>query len=120
VFESGRLRLLTRDHVVGAKNEATRVGAAPSTGGALTRAIGADDHLHVDWVVSVRRPGQQYLLCSDGVNKELSDDEIASCCRRASEPAALVAHLFDAALGRAGRDNVSAVALRLDPRSSPA
>jgi protein phosphatase len=115
-FEDGRLRLLTRDHVAGEKDEVTRIGHAPAGGGVLTRAVGADEHLYMDWMVAGRRPGQQYLLCSDGINKEISDDEIAAHCRRDAEPSGLVARLFDTALGRAGRDNVSAVALRLDPR----
>ncbi|MCF5965405.1 protein phosphatase 2C domain-containing protein, partial [Xanthomonas perforans] len=118
-FEEGQLQLLTRDHVAGDKDELTQVGRAQPAGGALTRAIGADDALYVDWVVRARRPGQHYLLCSDGINKELSDDEIAAHCRREQQPAALVARLFDTALGRAGRDNVSAVALRLAPRNAP-
>ncbi|MCC8536844.1 PP2C family serine/threonine-protein phosphatase [Xanthomonas axonopodis pv. poinsettiicola] len=117
-FEQGRLQLLTRDHVAGDKHELTRVGSAPPAGGALTRAVGADDALYVDWMVCTRRPGQHYLLCSDGINKELSDDEIAAHCRRERQPAALVTRLFDTALGRAGRDNVSAVALRLAPRNA--
>ncbi|WP_115527803.1 MULTISPECIES: PP2C family protein-serine/threonine phosphatase [Xanthomonas] len=117
-FEDGRLQLLTRDHVAGGNDELTRVGGSQPAGGALTRAIGADDALYVDWMVCAPRPGQRYLLCSDGINKELNDDEIAAHCRREGQPSALLARLFDAALGRAGRDNISAVALRLASRNT--
>ncbi|AVQ07151.1 TPA: serine/threonine-protein phosphatase [Xanthomonas vasicola pv. zeae] len=117
-FEEGRLQLLTRDHVAGDKDDLTQVGRAQHAGGALTRAIGADDALYVDWTVRARRPGQHFLLCSDGINKELSDDEIATHCRRERQPSALLARLFDTALGRAGRDNISAVALRLAARKT--
>ncbi|AZR22888.1 serine/threonine-protein phosphatase [Xanthomonas vasicola] len=117
-FEEGRLQLLTRDHVAGDKDDLTQVGRAQHAGGALTRAIGADDALYVDWTVCARRPGQHFLLCSDGINKELSDDEIATHCRRERQPSALLARLFDTALGRAGRDNISAVALRLAARKT--
>lgn len=117
-FEEGRLQLLTRDHVAGDKDELTRVGGSQPAGGALTRAIGADDALYVDWMVCARRPGQHFLLCSDGINKELSDDDIAAHCRRERQPSALLARLFDTALGRAGRDNISAVALRLASRNT--
>ncbi|KFA18137.1 phosphoprotein phosphatase, partial [Xanthomonas vasicola pv. musacearum NCPPB 4384] len=77
-----------------------------------------DDALYVDWTVCARRPGQHFLLCSDGINKELSDDEIATHCRRERQPSALLARLFDTALSRAGRDNISAVALRLAARKT--
>ncbi|AZR30957.1 PP2C family protein-serine/threonine phosphatase [Xanthomonas vasicola] len=117
-FEEGRLQLLNRDHVAGDKDDLTQVGRAQHAGGALTRAIGADDALYVDWTVCARRPGQHFLLCSDGINKELSDDEIATHCRRERQPSALLARLFDTALSRAGRDNISAVALRLAARKT--
>jgi protein phosphatase len=113
-FEADRLHLLTRDHVIGDKDEVTRIGGAPAKGGVLSRAVGADEHLYVDWVVAGRRPDQRFLLCSDGINKEMEDHEIAAHCRRHTDPTTLVARLFDTALGRAGRDNVSAVALRLN------
>ncbi|AVY67429.1 PP2C family protein-serine/threonine phosphatase [Xanthomonas translucens] len=119
LFESGVLHPLTRDHVVGCDDGAARSGRHAPASGVLTRAIGADDLLCVDWMVLQRRPGQCVLLCSDGINKELDDTEIAAHCRRAADPHTLVARLFDSALARAGRDNVSAIVLRLDDAASP-
>ena len=115
-FEHGTLRLLTRDHVHGDREDETRFGAgpAPSKAGVLTRAVGAEDRLFVDWKVIPCRPGMAFVLCSDGINKELSDAEIEACCRRDGEPATLLASLVDGALARAGRDNVSAVVVRID------
>ncbi|KAF1009016.1 MAG: Protein phosphatase PrpC [Luteibacter sp.] len=100
-FHDGALRRLTRDHVRGD-------GDGPDAG-ALTRAIGADDHVHVDWVVMVPRPGTRFILCSDGVNKELSDDELHEACRRHDEPHQLLDNVFGTALSRSARDNISAV-----------
>lgn len=116
-FEDGRLRLLTRDHVHGDRTDVTRFAgqAAPAVApGVLTRAVGAEERLYVDWVVSPRRPGMCFVLCSDGINKELSDAEIEACCRRDAAPQALLQGLVGGALSRAGRDNVSAVVVRLD------
>ncbi|MDQ0010202.1 protein phosphatase [Luteibacter jiangsuensis] len=115
-YEDGRLRLLTRDHVHGDRGDETRVGVAKAhvASGVLTRAVGADDRLYVDWTLTPRRGGMCFVLCSDGVNKELSDEDIEACCQRHAEPGALLASLVDGALGRAGRDNVSAVVVRLE------
>ena len=115
VFEDGRLRQITRDHVHGERHEETRFGAPdrPAQAGALTRAIGAEDRLYVDWVVHARRPGSYFVLCSDGINKELSDAEIETHCRQHADPCALVDALVGTSLARAGRDNVSAIAVRL-------
>lgn len=105
-FHDGDLRCLTRDHVRG-------TGDGPDSG-ALTRAIGADEQLHVDWVVTVPRPGTRILLCSDGVNKEMSDAELHEACRRHDEPHRLLDDVFGTALSRSARDNISAVVVGWD------
>jgi protein phosphatase len=106
-WHDGALRRLTRDHVHDVGD-----GAAA---GALTRAVGADDVLHVDWVVATPRPGMCFLLCSDGVNKELSDAELDDLLARHREPDHVLERVFDTALSRRARDNLSAVVVRLAP-----
>lgn len=115
-YEDGQLRQITRDHVHGVKDDVTQIHhAAPTPSpGALTRAVGAEPQLFVDWVVAGTQPGTQFVLCTDGINKEMSDAELDDACRRVQEPAALVARLFDLAMSRAARDNVSAVIVRLE------
>ena len=117
-FEDGRLRQITRDHVHGMKDEVTQFAAGGPTppqpgAGVLTRAIGAEERLFVDWVVAGNRPGMQFVLCSDGINKEMSDEEIDAQCARPQPPGDVLQNLFALALGRAGRDNVSAVVVRM-------
>ncbi|HET7561238.1 MAG TPA: PP2C family serine/threonine-protein phosphatase [Rhodanobacteraceae bacterium] len=114
-FEDGRLTQITRDHVYGAKDDVTQFGggSAPAGAGALTRAIGAEESLFVDWVVAGNRPGTQFLLCSDGVNKEMSDAELDAACHAHVAPDAVLQDVFDTSLSRAARDNVSAVVVRL-------
>ncbi|MEL1265709.1 PP2C family serine/threonine-protein phosphatase [Pseudoxanthomonas putridarboris] len=121
-FEDGRLRQLTRDHVHGEKDDLTRYGnhaGSQAGAGALTRAVGAEERLFVDWVVTGRRTGMRFLICSDGINKELSDQEIGEQCGSHADPPALLERLFAMALARAGRDNVSAVVVRIqEPEGS--
>ncbi len=116
-FEDGRLRQITRDHVHGGDDDITRFGApaaSPQAGsGVLTRAVGAEESLFVDWVVAGNRPGMAFVLCSDGINKEMSDAELDDECRRHPQPPDLVGSLFDLAMSRAGRDNISAVVVRI-------
>lgn len=116
-FENDRLRQITRDHVHGGDFDVTHFGNAPAApqpgSGVLTRAVGAEESLFVDWVVAGNRPGMAFVLCSDGINKEMSDAELADECRRHPQPQELVANLFDLAMSRAGRDNISAVVVRI-------
>lgn len=114
---------LTRDHVHGVKDDVTQFSGGPSQmqpgSGVLTRAIGAEDALFVDWVVADNRPGTQFVLCSDGINKEMSDAEIDATCHGQSSPQAVLDDLFETSLGRAARDNVSAVVVSLQDRETP-
>ncbi len=114
-FEDGRLRQITRDHVHGGDDDVTHFGAAPPQAGSgvLTRAVGAEEQLFVDWVVAGNRPDMAFVLCSDGINKEVSDAELDDECRRNPQPQDLVERLFDLSMSRAGRDNISAVVVRL-------
>ena len=117
VHEAGELTQLTCDHVHGQPLDITRFGgpsAATAGSGVLTRAVGVEDLLFVDWAVAGNRPGMQFLLCSDGINKELSDAELANACREPHSPRQLVEHLFALSLARRGRDNISAVIVRLE------
>ena len=113
-FEENRLRQITRDHVHGGEDDITHYGAPPQAGsGVLTRAVGAEEQLFVDWVIASNRPGTEFVLCSDGINKEMSDAELADECRRNQHPQDLIVSLFGLAMSRAGRDNISAVAVRI-------
>jgi serine/threonine protein phosphatase PrpC len=84
----------------------------------VTRALGADDTVDADvWLVPVRGR-QTFLLCSDGLTKELSDDEIARIIvfhdaerSRISDglPLSLAERLVSAAVSAGGSDNVTVV-----------
>lgn len=54
------------------------------------------------------------LLCSDGLNDELEDREIAEVLRTHTEPERATEALIEAALAKGGRDNVSAVVVAYD------
>jgi protein phosphatase len=59
------------------------------------------------------------MLCSDGLNDELTDDEIAALLRDSDEPVGAVAKLIDGALARGGRDNVSVVVVAVSDDDAP-
>lgn len=113
-FDRRHLRQITSDHVHGAREDVTLfAGLAPQAPpGALTRAVGAQAQLFVDWTIAAGGQGTTFLLCSDGVNKEIDDEELDLECGRARDPQALVRRLFELALSRAARDNVSAIAVQ--------
>ena len=122
LFRRGRLTLLSRDHSV--LEELKSRGAVPSDSGIrrvahsrITRAVGAVDELDLDGDLVEVEDGDVFLLCSDGLSNELSEQEITDAllpgnCRQASEA------LVEAALRAGGNDNISAVVVRAEDLDS--
>jgi serine/threonine protein phosphatase Stp1 len=79
----------------------------------ITRAVGSEaDMVELDKVTDRLVDGDRFLLCSDGLSKELSDAEMLEILRvDDAEPAA--ERLVAAALARNARDNVTAVVLEV-------
>lgn len=65
---------------------------------------------HQDWL----------LLCSDGLNDELEDEEIRHELQAHASPDAAADALIAAALAKGGRDNVSVVVIEYDGPDGPA
>jgi protein phosphatase len=76
----------------------------------LLRAVGSESRLVLDRCVFEVRSGDRFLLCSDGLYRELKDPEIASVLRKS--PAAYAAPaLVASAREQGGKDNISAIVL---------
>ena len=81
----------------------------------VTQALGVTDpqSLRVETVSGTLAPGQQILLCSDGLTEEVEDAQIAAILARPDLTAQeCVDHLILAALDGGGSDNVTVVLLR--------
>src|SRR5690606_37499483 len=75
----------------------------------ITRVLGGTDALQVDSWRITPYTGDRYLLCSDGLVDEVSDDRIASTLRRVEDPGEAARSLVQQALEAGGRDNVTVV-----------
>jgi serine/threonine protein phosphatase Stp1 len=76
----------------------------------ITRAVGAAglDGLTLDKTTDELRPGERFLLCSDGLSKTVPDADIATLLGGNGDAAA---RLVEAALARQAHDNVTAVVI---------
>ena len=77
----------------------------------VTRAIGVADIVDPDiWLLPVSG-SQVFLVCSDGLTKELDDDQVASILanRFQKDGLSVAERLVDAALAAGGADNVTVV-----------
>lgn len=76
----------------------------------ITRAVGAAEELFIDVELVELQDGDRFLLCSDGLFKEVSEPEIAQYMQRGS--CQDVCHdLVELALERGSRDNVTVVTI---------
>lgn len=112
------LRQITTDHSEPSNPVATGQFSAaqlqsPHTG-ALLRAVGAVSELVMEWVAVEAARGDVFLLCSDGITKELPDDDIAAILARPVSPGDCAETLIENCLARGARDNCTAVVVRVD------
>jgi protein phosphatase len=113
LFRNGVMTRLTRDHsLVGLMLERAEVTEADAARHPqrhiVTQTLGHGEP--TPSVAEARlKAGDRLLLCSDGLNDELSDEEIASVLRDVPDIEGAAQQLIDLALARGGRDNISVV-----------
>lgn len=108
-FREGELVQLTRDHTL------ATLGATGRDRAKLFRAAGVAENVEVELTIDRCSEGDTYLLCSDGISRMLPDEEMQSIISSAGGLDAAATQLVDAANERGGKDNATAVLVRLEP-----
>ena len=86
----------------------------------ITRAVGASELTPPDYLTIDVRAGDRFVICSDGLTKELTDYGIQHFLRENADPADAVDAMLAAALENGGRDNVTLVIVQVgDADESP-
>ncbi len=80
-------------------------------GNVITRAVGPSDGVTPDYVRLDVAEGDRFVICSDGLTKELTDYGIRHFLDENSDPADAVTAMLDAALENGGRDNITVIVL---------
>lgn len=78
----------------------------------LTRSIGGQPAVEIDTLFVDLQPGDEFILCSDGVSDVVGPGEMLRASE-AREPDMLAGHLVDAALEGGSGDNATAVVVRV-------
>ena len=124
-WDGARLTQLSVDH--SAVQELLDAGAISQAEAGLhpernviTRALGASDDVDVDVWMLPAGGEQTFLICSDGLSKELADDQIAAILREHPNDERLADVLADAAIAAGGRDNVTALIVSSWPAAQEA
>ena len=114
VYAGDELAQLTEDHSLVAQLvrdgtlTASQADRHPQRN-VLTRALGIDPDLAVDAWELLPLTGDRFVLCSDGLSNELTDDQIAAVLRRLADPQEAANELVRLANENGGRDNITVV-----------
>lgn len=74
----------------------------------ITKAVGVGDKMEVDIIRGDTRPGDQFLLASDGLTRVVRDDELAAELH-GGRPDLAADKLVDTVLARGAPDNISLI-----------
>jgi protein phosphatase len=123
-FRAGQLEQLTRDHSL--VEEMRRKGQITDAQAEdhpqrsiITRALGPEPEVEVDVQTVPAAPGDVFLLCSDGLTTMVGEDRIAAVLASSGSMREAVRALVDEANRAGGRDNITALAFRLEDAAAP-
>jgi serine/threonine protein phosphatase PrpC len=118
-FRNARLERLTEDHsyveelVRMGKIEARDAEEHPAANVVL-KAVGIDDNLRMDFEYFELQDGDIYIICSDGLYKDLDDGEIGRIIESNPEDmTALSQALLASSLNAGGTDNTSIITMKI-------
>jgi serine/threonine protein phosphatase PrpC len=119
-LRDGLLELLTVDHTVAWLGLLHGWFAHDSPDAAtaryrLTRYIGHPESPEPDVLNVTLRPGDVYLLCSDGVSDQLSYERLIQLLGTNPDPAAAAHFILEDTLEAGGADNATAVVIKVEP-----
>ena len=111
---NGQLEQLTRDHTeVRELLDAGMISADEAESwprkNVITRAIGVSDAPNCDVISGQVRPGDIFLLCSDGLTEHNSDADLADGLLSGQSPQQTCEALIEQTLDRGAKDNVTAI-----------
>ncbi len=120
----GKLERLTRDHSL--VEEMRRKGQITDAQAEdhpqrsiITRALGPEPEVEVDVQTVPAAPGDVFLLCSDGLTTMIDESRITAVLADSASMQEAVRSLVDEANGAGGRDNITAMAFRLEDAAAP-
>jgi serine/threonine protein phosphatase PrpC len=117
LLRDGVIRQITHDHslvqkLVDSGDLAPEAAATHPNANLITRAVGSAPTLDLDSVEGEVRPGDHFILATDGLTRLLSTDELAQA-QDADDLELLADRWVETVLGRGAPDNLTFVIVRV-------
>jgi protein phosphatase len=109
-LREGKMVQVTVDHTMAS------AGATGPGADRLMRALGVNRTVEVDLLVAKPKQGDVYLLCTDGLSKMASEEEIAAILKTTKNPDDAAKQFIQLANDHGGKDNVTVIVVRVDPQ----
>ena len=77
----------------------------------MTRALGLEPHIVIDYDYIKINKGDRFLICSDGLYDMLSEHEIAALLGRPHDVEGIALDMLELANARRSTDNVSVIVI---------
>src|SRR5579883_1847564 len=115
----GDIQLLTRDHslindYLLAMPDLTDEQKSELPKNVITRALGMQDQVVVDLQHDDPKPGDIYVLCSDGLSGMIADEDIREIASSTPDIRDACRRLIQRANERGGEDNITAVLIKIE------
>jgi len=122
-LRNDKLELLTRDHSL--RQQQLDAGAitpeealSSPTRNLVTRAVGVEAQVLLEMHEHSARPGDLYLLCSDGLSEMVTDAQLFTLSRHDAGLGQKATNLLAVANENGGRDNISVILARASTAST--
>lgn len=112
------LEKLTVDHtmsqeLIDRNGEAAHAIMPPEYPHTLTRCVGQGEELLVDQTRISVESGDSLILCTDGLNRVVTEEQIISVIHNSESPEAVCAQLTDLANENEGPDNITTIVVNI-------
>jgi hypothetical protein len=84
----------------------------------ISRALGAEPTVEVDLKTIMIDPNTTFLICSDGITRHITDDELNALLFSAHEPSEICQRMKEICYERGAEDNLTAVIVRVLEQSA--
>ncbi len=111
-LRNAKLEQMTRDHSMVEQYIEQGImtveeASHSNIGNVLTRAVGGEDEMQIDLKVDEIQADDIFLLCSDGLYREVSEADMTQLMSRGDDCASMTKNLLESALNNGARDNVT-------------
>ncbi|MGH9946161.1 MAG: PP2C family protein-serine/threonine phosphatase [Pyrinomonadaceae bacterium] len=78
----------------------------------ISRALGAESTVEIDFKTIMIEPNTTFMLCSDGITRHIPDEELKAIFASGAQPQLICEHLKEVCYSRGAEDNLTAVIVR--------